>query len=186
MTNAPSRTLVLGGTGKTGSRVARKLTKLGLSVRTAAPNGADVRFDWDDPATHSPALADVDRVYLLAPVLRTDFAGQVSSFLDLAEAAGVRPRPHPPPLRPHHPPPPPPPGGARPLLSRGPGPETALRRPGVDLPGSRGAPRRAPPPLPHPLRPPPGAAPVGRPRGRPRAEPDAAGVGDGAHAGGLR
>jgi uncharacterized protein YbjT (DUF2867 family) len=90
MTNAPSHPLVLGGTGKTGSRVARKLTKLGLSVRTAAPNGADVRFDWDDPATHRPALADVDRVYLLAPVLRTDFAGQVSSFLDLAEAAGVR------------------------------------------------------------------------------------------------
>src|SRR5258705_6503893 len=90
MANEPSRTLVLGGTGKTGSRVAGKLTKLGLSVRTAAPNGADVRFDWDDPATHSPALADVDRVYLLAPVLRTDFAGQVSSFLDLAQAAGVR------------------------------------------------------------------------------------------------
>jgi uncharacterized protein YbjT (DUF2867 family) len=90
MTNAPSSTLVLGGTGKTGSRVAAKLTKLGLSVRTAAPNGADVRFDWDDPTTHSAALADVDRVYLVAPVLRADFAGQVSSFLDLAEAAGVR------------------------------------------------------------------------------------------------
>src|SRR5260370_13410052 len=90
MDNAPSRTLVLGGTGKTGSRVARKLTKLGLSVRTAAPNGADVRFDWDDPATHRPALEDVDRVYLLAPVLRTDFAGQVSSFLDLPEAAVLR------------------------------------------------------------------------------------------------
>src|SRR5258708_5383868 len=90
MTNAPSRTLVLGGTGKTGSRVARKLTKLGFSVRTAAPNGADVGLDWDAPAPHSPALADVARVYLLAPVLRTDFAGQVSGFLDLAEAAGVR------------------------------------------------------------------------------------------------
>jgi uncharacterized protein YbjT (DUF2867 family) len=81
---------VLGGTGKTGSRVAAKLTKLGLSVRTAARNGGDVRFDWYDPTTHSPALAEVDRVYLVAPVLRTDFAQQVSSFLDLAEAAGVR------------------------------------------------------------------------------------------------
>src|SRR6266851_103198 len=90
MTNAPSNTLVLGGTGKTGSRVARKLTKLGLSVRTAARNAADVRFDWDDPATHSPALRDVNRVYLVAPVMRMDFAGQVSGFLDLAEAAGVR------------------------------------------------------------------------------------------------
>ena len=90
MTNAPSNTLVLAGTGKTGSRVAAKLTRLGLGVRTAARNGAEVRLDWDDPTTHSPALADVDRVYLVAPVMRTDFADQVSSFLDLAEAAGVR------------------------------------------------------------------------------------------------
>jgi uncharacterized protein YbjT (DUF2867 family) len=82
--------LVLAGTGKTGSRVAAKLTKLGLSVRTAARNGADVRFDWDDPTTHSPALEDVDRIYLVAPVMRMDFAYQVSSLLDLAEAAGVR------------------------------------------------------------------------------------------------
>ncbi len=90
MANPPSRTLVLAGTGKTGSRVAGKLTKLGLSVRTAARNGADVRFDWDDPATHSPTLRDVDCVYLVAPVMRMNFAGQVSGFLDLAEAAGVR------------------------------------------------------------------------------------------------
>jgi uncharacterized protein YbjT (DUF2867 family) len=90
MTNAASNTLVLAGTGKTGSRVAARLTKLGLSVRTAARNGADVRFDWDDPTTHSPALADVDRIYLVAPVMRMDFADQVSSFLDLAEAADVR------------------------------------------------------------------------------------------------
>ncbi len=90
MANAPSCALVLAGTGKTGSRVAGRLAKLGLSVRTAARNGADVRFDWDDPATHSPALRDVDRVYLVAPVMRMNFAGQVSGFLDLAEAAGVR------------------------------------------------------------------------------------------------
>ena len=54
MANAPSNTLVLAGTGKTGSRVAAKLTKLGLSVRTAARNGADVRFDWDDPTPTAP------------------------------------------------------------------------------------------------------------------------------------
>ncbi|HLQ54899.1 MAG TPA: NAD(P)H-binding protein [Streptosporangiaceae bacterium] len=90
MANAPSCALVLAGTGKTGSRVAGRLAKLGLSVRTAARNGADVRFDWDDPATHRPALDGADRVYLVAPVMRTDFAGQVASFLDLAEAVGVR------------------------------------------------------------------------------------------------
>jgi NAD(P)-dependent dehydrogenase (short-subunit alcohol dehydrogenase family) len=90
VSNASTTILVVGGTGKTGSRVAAKLTKLGLTVRTAARNGVDVSFDWDDPTTHGAALADVDRVYLVAPVLRTDFADQVSSFLDLAEAAGVR------------------------------------------------------------------------------------------------
>ena len=41
MMNAPSNTLVLAGTGKTGSRLAAKLAKRGLNVRTAARNGAE-------------------------------------------------------------------------------------------------------------------------------------------------
>jgi uncharacterized protein YbjT (DUF2867 family) len=90
MTNAPSDTLVLGGTGKTGSRLATKLAKRGLSVRTAARHGADVHFDWDDATTHRPALQGVDRLYLVAPVMRMDFADQIATFLDLAEAAGAR------------------------------------------------------------------------------------------------
>jgi len=83
-------TLVLGGTGKTGARVAARLNGLGLPVRTAARHGGDTRFDWDDPATHRNAVEGADRVYLIAPVMRTRFAPQVSAFLDLAEAAGVR------------------------------------------------------------------------------------------------
>jgi uncharacterized protein YbjT (DUF2867 family) len=90
MTKAPANALVLGGTGKTGSRLAAKLAKLGVAVRTAARHSADVRFDWDDPTTHRPALHAIDRLYLVAPVMRTDFADQVATFLDLAEAAGVR------------------------------------------------------------------------------------------------
>jgi uncharacterized protein YbjT (DUF2867 family) len=90
MTNAPSDTLVLAGTGKTGSRLATNLAKRGLRVRTAARNGADVRFDWDDATTHRAVLAGVDRLYLVAPVMRTDFADQVAAFLDLAQIAGVR------------------------------------------------------------------------------------------------
>ena len=69
--------------------LAAKLARLGLNTRTAARNGADVRFDWDDATTHRPALQGVDRLYLVAPVMRMDFA-QVATFLDLAEAAGVR------------------------------------------------------------------------------------------------
>ncbi|HEX3828858.1 MAG TPA: hypothetical protein VHV82_16475, partial [Sporichthyaceae bacterium] len=90
MTKAPSVTLVLAGTGKTGSRLAGKLAKRGLDVRTAARNGADVVFDWDDATTHPPALRGIDRLYLVAPVMRMDFADQVATFLDLAQAGGVR------------------------------------------------------------------------------------------------
>jgi uncharacterized protein YbjT (DUF2867 family) len=90
MTNANNTILVLGGTGKTGTRVARRLAELGHSVRTAARHGADARFDWDDPATHRTAVDRVDRLYLVAPVMRTRFAAQVSAFLDLAQAAGVQ------------------------------------------------------------------------------------------------
>jgi uncharacterized protein YbjT (DUF2867 family) len=80
-------TLVLGGTGRTGSLVARKLAERGLSARTASRHGADLPFDWDNPATHGPALAGVDRIYLVTPVMRVTYARLVSDFLDLAEAA---------------------------------------------------------------------------------------------------
>jgi uncharacterized protein YbjT (DUF2867 family) len=89
MTSDPL-TLILGATGKTGSRTASRLRSRGLPVRTAARSGADAHFDWDNPGTCAPALHGVSRVYLLGPVMRTDFADQVSAFLDQAEAAGVR------------------------------------------------------------------------------------------------
>lgn len=82
--------LVLGATGKTGSRVARKLIERGLSVRTAARKEADVRFDWSEPSTFPAALRGVSGVYLVSPVMRADFASVVSRFLDEAELAGVR------------------------------------------------------------------------------------------------
>jgi uncharacterized protein YbjT (DUF2867 family) len=84
------RVLVLGATGKTGSRVAGKLSALGVSVRTAARGGADIRFDWNNPATFEGALQGVTGVYLVSPVMRVDFAGVVSDFLDQAERAGVQ------------------------------------------------------------------------------------------------
>ena len=90
MTNETSTTLILGGTGRTGSLLADKLTRHGVATRTAARRGADVRFDWDDKSTHAPALAGTDLLYLVTPVLRVTYAEQVAEFLDLAEAAGVR------------------------------------------------------------------------------------------------
>jgi len=82
--------LVLGATGKTGSRVATGLTNSGIAVRTAARSGADVHFDWSDRDSYAPALKGVHRVYLIAPIMRLDFAEDVSAFLDEAEAAAVQ------------------------------------------------------------------------------------------------
>ncbi len=86
----PPAILVLGGTGRTGSLVAKKLAERGLTARTAARHGADVRFDWDDPTTYAPALEGADRVYLVTPVMRIKFAHQVAAFLDLAARANIR------------------------------------------------------------------------------------------------
>jgi uncharacterized protein YbjT (DUF2867 family) len=82
--------LVLGATGKTGSRVAGRLSVRGASVRTAARSGADVHFDWDNQATWEEALRGATGLYLVSPILRIDFAGLVGQFLDQAERAGVR------------------------------------------------------------------------------------------------
>lgn len=55
--------LVIGATGKTGSRVAAKLEKLGYPVRRGSRNAA-IPFDWDVPETWGPALAGVSSAYV--------------------------------------------------------------------------------------------------------------------------
>jgi uncharacterized protein YbjT (DUF2867 family) len=90
MINSASSALILGGSGRTGSLVAAYLTDRGLPGRTASRHGSDVFFDWDEPSTYAPALTQTDRVYLVTPVMRVRYAGQVAAFLNQAEAAGVR------------------------------------------------------------------------------------------------
>lgn len=87
--------LVIGGTGTTGSRVAALLREQPVAVRIGTRNPADgdpeqVRFDWDEPATHSSAVAGADRVYLIPPVGVAEPAPQVEKFLAEAVQAGVR------------------------------------------------------------------------------------------------
>ncbi|MFJ6894179.1 hypothetical protein [Streptomyces hokutonensis] len=67
MNNQAPAALILGGTGRTGSLLAADLTRAGIVTRTASRHGADVRFDWDDRATHANALSGVDRLYLVPP-----------------------------------------------------------------------------------------------------------------------
>jgi uncharacterized protein YbjT (DUF2867 family) len=84
-------TLVLGGTGKTGRRVAQRLQARGIPVRIGTPS-ATPPFDWTDEATWPAALDGVGAVYVTYyPDLSVaGAAAAVGSFADLAVASGVR------------------------------------------------------------------------------------------------
>ena len=55
ITPHPNTILVLGGTGKTGRRIAERLKARGADVRIGS-RSADPKFDWDDSLTWAPAL----------------------------------------------------------------------------------------------------------------------------------
>ncbi|MFD3700091.1 NmrA family NAD(P)-binding protein [Streptomyces sp. NPDC058646] len=84
-------TLVIGGTGKTGARVAGALTALGHPVRVGSRTG-EPPFDWNVPATWEPALEGVDRVYVTyyPDLAFPGAAEQVGAFSRAAVAAGAR------------------------------------------------------------------------------------------------
>lgn len=85
-------TLVTGGTGKTGSRVARLLAQSpGHAVRIGA-RSATPRLDWEDRTTWAPALDGVDQVYLAyAPDLAIPgTADLLAAFTTQARDLGVR------------------------------------------------------------------------------------------------
>ncbi len=83
-------TLVLGSTGKTGRRVADRLTALGWPVRHGSRSGRPP-FDWEDRATWGPAVQGVDRVYVsYYPDLAVPGAVEtIASFAALAVESGV-------------------------------------------------------------------------------------------------
>jgi uncharacterized protein YbjT (DUF2867 family) len=58
-----SSILVIGGTGKTGRKVARKLTEAGHNVRIGS-RSASPSFDWDNPETWTEAMQGMDKVYI--------------------------------------------------------------------------------------------------------------------------
>jgi hypothetical protein len=60
MTNT---TMLIGGTGKTGRRVARRLTAQGVDVRIGSRRGTPP-FDWADESTWAPVLDGVQAAYL--------------------------------------------------------------------------------------------------------------------------
>lgn len=84
-------TLVIGGHGKTGRRVAERLTAQGREVRIGSRSG-EPAFDWHEPATWLPALEGVDRVYVTyyPDLAFPGAAEQVGEFSKVAVANGAR------------------------------------------------------------------------------------------------
>jgi len=84
-------TLVLGGTGKTGRRVAGRLQGMHVPTRIGSRSG-DPAFDWDDQRTWTAALEGVSVVYITyVPDLAVPGAPDaIRAFVDTAVFAGVR------------------------------------------------------------------------------------------------
>ncbi|HUU72117.1 MAG TPA: NmrA family NAD(P)-binding protein [Burkholderiales bacterium] len=83
-------TLILGGTGKTGRRIAQILTDRGIPTRVAS-RSATPSFDWNDPASWDAALEGVRAAYIsYAPDLAIPGAANaIRSFSEQAVARGV-------------------------------------------------------------------------------------------------
>lgn len=84
-------TLILGGSGKTGRRVAARLSARGWPVRLGSRSGSP-RFDWDDRATWAPILEGAGAVDItFFPDLAVPGAAEaVGAFAALAVDSGVR------------------------------------------------------------------------------------------------
>ncbi len=89
--NTSTQHLIIGATGKTGSRVMQGLQALGFNPKGASRNG-EVRFDWDEPTTWSAALNGIDAVYLTYyPDLAVPKAPEdISRFCALAKMKGIK------------------------------------------------------------------------------------------------
>jgi uncharacterized protein YbjT (DUF2867 family) len=83
--------LVIGGTGKTGRRVAQRLTERGLPARIGS-RLAQPPFDWEDRETWRPVLRGASAAYVTyAPDLAVPGAvAAVQSIVGLAREEGLR------------------------------------------------------------------------------------------------
>ena len=84
-------TLVLGATGKTGSRVLERLTARGVPVRAGSRSGSPP-FDWENRSTWAPALEGMEAVYVwYYPDIAVPGAREeLDSFTELAVESGAR------------------------------------------------------------------------------------------------
>ncbi|MDJ0497151.1 MAG: NAD(P)H-binding protein [Acidimicrobiia bacterium] len=83
--------LIIGATGKTGRRVAARLTAQGVPIKAASRTGK-TRFEWNDKSTWAPALDGAGAAYITYyPDLAFPGAAEtVEEFAKLAVASGVK------------------------------------------------------------------------------------------------
>ena len=83
--------LILGGTGKTGRRVAEQLEARDVPLRIGSRSAA-TPFEWNDPSTWAPVLQDVTAVYMVYyPDLAVPGAADtIQAFTDQAVRSGAR------------------------------------------------------------------------------------------------
>jgi uncharacterized protein YbjT (DUF2867 family) len=84
-------TLIVGGTGKTGRRVVRRLSTRDIQVRVGSRRG-EPPFDWEDRDTWEAVLRGVDSAYLTY-YPDTSFPGAseaIGAFAEQAVKCGVR------------------------------------------------------------------------------------------------
>ncbi len=83
--------LVLGGTGKTGRRVADRLSRSGHPVRIGSRSG-ETPFDWEDPRTWEPVLGGAAAAYIAyyPDVCDPGAAATLRGFAELAAERGTR------------------------------------------------------------------------------------------------
>ena len=90
-TPAEPTALVLGGTGKSGRRVAERLTAQGLRVRIGSRAG-EPPFDWADQSTWAAALTGATSAYVVykPDIGYADSAAEIATFANRAIDHGVR------------------------------------------------------------------------------------------------
>ena len=83
--------LVIGATGKTGSRVAARLEAMNLTVRHGTRR-APIPFDWEAPETWAPVLEGVEKAYVtyFPDLAFPDAVEKVAAFCEVAKASGLK------------------------------------------------------------------------------------------------
>ncbi|MEQ8479541.1 MAG: NmrA family NAD(P)-binding protein [Hoeflea sp.] len=83
--------LVIGSTGKTGSRIVASLKEKGFAIREGSRSAA-IPFDWEQPETWGPALEGVSSAYVsyFPDLAFPGAAEKIEALTRVAKAVGVR------------------------------------------------------------------------------------------------